>query len=81
MTDFEALECIRSRRRERQANGVDTEPPDEASGALAAEEATARYLSKMPAAQQTREKVWFSLSFLYTYVCHILVVAGALELK
>lgn len=55
MADFEALECVRGRLQRRRA-GVG-EPPDYASGALAAEEAAERYLTKMPAAQQTREAV------------------------
>lgn len=55
VADFEALECIRDRLRRRRA-GIG-EPPDYASGALAAEEAAERYLTKMPAAQQTREAV------------------------
>lgn len=55
VADFEALECVRGRLQRRRA-GVG-EPPDYASGALAAEEAAERYLTKMPAAQQTREAV------------------------
>lgn len=55
VADFEALECVRHRLQRRRA-GVG-EPPDYASGALAAEEAAERYLTKMPAGQQTREAV------------------------
>lgn len=59
VADFEALECVRSQRQRRQASGAKQKPPDgdAASGALAAEEAAERYLSKMPAAHQTRDAV------------------------
>eukprot|EP00752_Nemacystus_decipiens_P010306 g9182.t1 len=67
VADFEALECVRSRRNKRQASAAKQTPPDgdAASGALAAEEAAERYLSKMPAANQTRDAVsacWRALS-------------------
>lgn len=57
LVNFEALECVRTRRQRREVDGAHTEPPDGASGALAAEVATERYLSKTPAAKQTREAV------------------------
>lgn len=59
VADFEALECVRSQRQRRQASAAKEKPPDEVatSGALAAEEAAERYLSKMPAAHQTRDAV------------------------
>lgn len=59
VADFEALECVRSQRQRREACGAKEEPPDgdESSGAVAAEEAAERYLSKMPAAHQTRDAV------------------------
>ncbi|CAM9367903.1 unnamed protein product, partial [Scytosiphon promiscuus] len=66
VADFEALECIRSRHRRREAGGAKHDPHNGTpSGALAAEEAAERYLSKMPAAHQTREAVsacWRALS-------------------
>lgn len=59
VADFEALECVRSQRQRREASAAKQKPPDgvASSGALAAEEATERYLSKMPAANQTRDAV------------------------
>lgn len=60
VADFEALECVRRHRQRREACEAKEEPPDEGGeggGAQAAEEAAERYLSKMPAAHQTREAV------------------------
>ena len=57
VADFEALECVRDRLQRRKVGTMEGEPADCASGALAAEEAAERYLSKMPAAHQTREAV------------------------
>ena len=57
VADFEALECIRVRRQQRQQFGAVKDHLDDISGALAAEEAMERYMSKMPAAEQAREKV------------------------
>ncbi len=49
---------MRIQRRRREASGAKGEPPGGvASGALAAEEAAERYLSKMPAGNQTRDAV------------------------
>ncbi|CAM9736072.1 unnamed protein product, partial [Ectocarpus sp. 12 AP-2014] len=67
VADFEALECVRRQRERREAGRAKKEPPDSGNsvGALAAEEATERYLSKMPAAHETREAVsacWRALS-------------------
>ncbi|CAM9257302.1 unnamed protein product, partial [Ascophyllum nodosum] len=65
VADFEALECIRVRRQQRQQFGAVKDHLDDISGALAAEEAMERYMSKMPAAEQAREKVsacWRALS-------------------
>lgn len=72
VADFEALECVRSQRQRRKACGAKEEPPDEAgdsSGALAAEESVERYLSKMPAAHQTRETVRDGME---DGTCHVL---------
>lgn len=66
VADFEALECVRARQKERKADGTEKEPPD---GALAAESAAERYLSAMPAAQQTRESVRQSDASLFTLRC------------
>ncbi|CAM9396888.1 unnamed protein product [Ectocarpus fasciculatus] len=67
VADFEALECVRRQRERREAGRAKKEPPDSGSsgGALAAEEATERYLSNKPPAHQTREAVsacWRALS-------------------
>lgn len=76
LVNFEALECVQTRRQRREVDGAHTEPPDGTSGALAAEVATERYLSKTPAAKQTREAVRGIRALLleYLYKCRALVV-------
>lgn len=91
VADFEALECVRARQQERKAGGAETEPPDGddgVAGAVAAEAAAERYLSALPAAQQTRESVRLYEKSLITsvwstlcFAVHVAFIRGGLNLK
>lgn len=56
VTDFEALECLRTRKRDRDACEEKT-LPDDGSEAYSAELAAEDYLAATPAGQQTRNSV------------------------